>query len=100
MKSTITSKGQTTIPKSIRERLHLAQGAELDWSIEEGETVVVRLAKPSENPFMTFLGTFPLPIGQTTDEVMEQIRGERDPFLEGGPGSQVMSLHDFLTGLE
>ncbi|WP_216327803.1 AbrB/MazE/SpoVT family DNA-binding domain-containing protein [Deinococcus aestuarii] len=96
MRSTVTSKGQTTIPKAIRERLHLDAGAEIDWHVE-GETIVVRLARPADNPFAAFLGVFPLPDGQTTAEIVKQVRGERDVFLQGGPGARVVSLQDFLT---
>jgi antitoxin PrlF len=100
VKSTVTSKGQTTIPKAIRERLHLNPGAELDWHIEDNDQVVVRLSQPADNPFAALLGAFPLPDGQTSAEVMEQLRGERDPLLSGGPGARVLSVQDFLTVTE
>jgi antitoxin PrlF len=32
----VTSKGQTTIPKEIRERLGLETGTRIEWSIEDG----------------------------------------------------------------
>jgi antitoxin PrlF len=96
MKSTVTSKGQTTIPKAIRERLHLDPGVEIDWRIEGTEGVLVRLARPADNPFTAFLGVFPLPDGQTTAEVMRDIRGEPDPFLQGGSGARVVNLQEFL----
>jgi len=38
--STVTSKGQTTIPKEVREKLNLPPGADLDWTVEEGQAVV------------------------------------------------------------
>ncbi len=39
--STMTSKGQTTIPKDIRKRLNLHPGDRLDFIIEEDGRVVV-----------------------------------------------------------
>ena len=100
MKSTVTSKGQTTIPRAVRERLRLAPGAELDWRVEDGEQVVVRLAAPADNPFAALLGAFPLPDGQTTADVMRDIRGQPDPLLSGGSGARVLSIQDFLKTTE
>ena len=35
MQATITSKGQITVPKSIRDRLHLKPGDKIDFVLEE-----------------------------------------------------------------
>ena len=43
--STITSKGQITLPKQIREHLHLAPGDRIDFVVEEDGEVVVRPAR-------------------------------------------------------
>jgi AbrB family looped-hinge helix DNA binding protein len=40
--ATVTSKGQITIPKPIREFLHLKAGDVLDFVIDERKQVVVR----------------------------------------------------------
>ena len=40
--STITSKGQTTIPKAVREHLGLKPGNRIDYLIEEDGRVVIR----------------------------------------------------------
>ncbi|OQW65366.1 MAG: AbrB family transcriptional regulator [Nitrospira sp. ST-bin5] len=42
--STMTSKGQTTIPKDIRKRLNLHPGDRLDFIIEDDGRVVVHPA--------------------------------------------------------
>lgn len=42
--STLTSKGQTTIPKTIREHLALRPGQRIDYVVEEGGKVVLRPA--------------------------------------------------------
>jgi antitoxin PrlF len=44
MIGSITSKGQTTIPKEVRDKLGLEQGARIEW-IVEGETAIVRPRK-------------------------------------------------------
>jgi AbrB family looped-hinge helix DNA binding protein len=43
--ATLTSKGQTTIPKQVREHLKLNPGDKLDFVIETGGRVVIRPAK-------------------------------------------------------
>ncbi len=43
--ATLTSKGQTTIPKPVREHLKLNPGDKLDFVIESGGRVVIRPAK-------------------------------------------------------
>ncbi len=43
-KATLTSKGQTTIPKEVRRFLNLNPGDKLDFIIEEGGLVVLRAA--------------------------------------------------------
>jgi AbrB family looped-hinge helix DNA binding protein len=40
MESTITSKGQTTVPKEIRKRLNLRPGDKVFWYIEDGRIVL------------------------------------------------------------
>ena len=42
--SLITSKGQTTIPKRIREHLHLQAGDKIDFVIENNGKVVIEPA--------------------------------------------------------
>lgn len=41
----VTSKGQITIPKKVRERLHLGPGDRVEFLIERGGKVSVRPAK-------------------------------------------------------
>jgi antitoxin PrlF len=42
--STLTSKGQTTIPKEIRDHLRLQSGDQIDFFIQGDGTVIVRPA--------------------------------------------------------
>lgn len=42
MWATMTSKGQLTVPKEIRDRLRLRAGAKLDFSIQEDGSVRLR----------------------------------------------------------
>jgi len=59
--STISSKGQVTVPQGIRNRLGLSAGDRVEFVIE-GEHTVIRPARAVANPFNKFkgvLGTFP-----------------------------------------
>jgi len=38
--STLTSDGQTTVPKEVREALHLEEGAQLTWEVIGGKVAV------------------------------------------------------------
>ena len=51
----VTSKGQVTVPKPIRERLGLKQGDRIEFVAESGRTVV-RRARKSANPFTKYAG--------------------------------------------
>lgn len=40
MIGSVTSKGQTTIPKEVRDQLGLDQGTRIEWTVEDGKAVV------------------------------------------------------------
>ena len=40
--STITAKGQTTVPAEVREQIHAAPGTRLVWTVTPDGTIVVR----------------------------------------------------------
>jgi len=45
--STLTSKGQTTIPKDIRERLHMKAGDRMTFTLMPDGTVLLRIKNKS-----------------------------------------------------
>lgn len=55
IKSKLTAKAQTTIPRPVRAALHLRVGDEIVYQIE-GERVMLTKASPAaaEDPFATF----------------------------------------------
>jgi len=53
MKSVITSKFQTTIPKAVRENLKLSVRDALEWRIERGKVVVY----PAQKHFLQYKNT-------------------------------------------
>jgi antitoxin PrlF len=51
-KATITSKGQVTIPKAVRELLHLHSGDKVDFVVsEKGEAIMRPVAKSAREVF-------------------------------------------------
>jgi len=77
----MTSKGQVTIPKRVRDYLDLKPGAEVEFTFgADGEVVLKALQrtpkKPPENRFDAIRGT--LDLGMTTDEFMRFLRGDPD----------------------
>ena len=59
--STISSKGQVTVPLEIRSRLGLSAGDRIEFVVE-GERTVLRPARPAGSVFDKYkgaLGTFP-----------------------------------------
>ena len=54
--SKLTSKAQTTIPKPVRAALHLKDGDELIYQIEEERVIITkaRREKEGDDPFRTF----------------------------------------------
>jgi antitoxin PrlF len=75
----ITSKGQVTIPKRIRDYLGLKPGSEVEFAFGRDSEVVLRTKRelpkePIESRFDAIRGT--LDLGMTTDEFMRFLRGD------------------------
>jgi antitoxin PrlF len=55
IKSKLTAKAQTTIPKAVREALRLGVGDEITYQIEDGRVILTKASAGSaEDPFGTF----------------------------------------------
>jgi len=65
IKSTVTSKGQTTIPRNIRQKLGISTGDVLLWDAIR-DTVRIRLASPG---FLRRRGTIRTGKGSVTEDV-------------------------------
>jgi AbrB family looped-hinge helix DNA binding protein len=82
METTLTSKGQVTIPKQIRDSLSLKPGSKLTLDINDGRNLILRPNRPIPEPrpdrFDRARGAAEIKLGCTTDEYMELIRGYSD----------------------
>ncbi len=79
----VTEKGQVTIPKTIRLKLGIGPGSEVDF-VEDGKNVQIVAANSGafkaeafRRTLNSLAGTIDLG-GMTTDEYMIWLRGERD----------------------
>lgn len=73
MKSTISEKGQLTIPKSVRKALGLRPGAVIEIRVEAGEFIGKRVSV--EDVFVKWRGRGALPKGLSVDAYLERARG-------------------------
>ena len=74
MQAKITSKGQLTLPKAIRERLGVGAGDEVEFVEENGRTVI-RKKRPRKSPLDKWMGALKHLKGRTSDEVFRELRG-------------------------
>ena len=71
----MTTKGQVTIPKRLRDYLGLKPGALVDFELADNGQVVLKTdEKQKKGRFDVLLGSAKL--GMTTDQLMELTRGE------------------------
>ena len=67
MKSKITSKFQTTIPREVRERLRLHVADALEWKLD-GEKIYVEAAV---KPFLKYRGVVAVGEGDVKDDIQK-----------------------------
>jgi len=75
MSAAVTSKGQVTIPKPVRDLLGIVPGTRVDFRRNDnGEIVLFRSDEAQPSRFAKLLGS--AGPGLSTDEVMAMTRGE------------------------
>lgn len=65
MKSSITSKYQTTIPKKVRQSLKLSINDALEWTVESGKAVV----SPMKKTFLKYRNFIQTGPGNIADDI-------------------------------
>ena len=78
--STISSKGQITVPLEIRNRLGLKKGDRVEFVVDNGRTTI-RPARAPENPFVKYVGALPAFSG--VDAANAWVRTLRDQETKG-----------------
>lgn len=78
MSTTLTSKGQVTIPKQIRDALNLVPGCAIDFAVNrEGDVVIHKASsRPSRKPDRFEAARGKADVKWRTDDLMALLRGE------------------------
>ena len=74
MKTTVSEKGQVTIPKPLRDQLGLSTGTVLDFTSENGRLTASKLLQ--EDPYGKWRGRGRLPMGKNTMDYLKAIRDD------------------------
>jgi antitoxin PrlF len=74
MKSTMSSKGQLTVPVELREKLGLEAGTVVQFELRDG-AVLLRKGAHNDHPVDRLFGH--LSLGKPVDEILDQMRGPR-----------------------
>ena len=69
MQATITSKGQVTLPKAIRDRFHLEPGDRIEFILERDDILRV---EPVTEPVTQLKGMLPKPAVPVTLQEMDE----------------------------
>ena len=75
VRAKLTSKGQVTIPASVREALELREGDEVVFRVERSRALMAKIPD-----FLSLAGSVPVPAGKRGtpwDEVLRRTRRER-----------------------
>lgn len=72
MKSTISTKGQITVPAVLREKLGLTPGTRVEFELRKGG-VLIRKSGGKVHPVVRAFGLIDLP--KPVDEILEEMRG-------------------------
>jgi antitoxin PrlF len=73
--SSLSSKGQVTIPLAVRRRLGLKEGDRVEF-VMEGDDTILRPVRSGQNPFTEYIGA--VPVFADMAEVNSWVRGMRD----------------------
>lgn len=79
--STISSKGQVTVPIEVRRRLGLKEGDRVEFGFEDGR-IYLRPVGRAESSFETYIGA--LPAFKSREEIHAWIREMRGDDFEDG----------------
>ena len=97
-RSRITTKGQTTVPKAVRQALGVEAGDEIAFRIDEGGVTLRRAGTSESDPvlerFLAFLAqdmvgrpdalqAFPAALASRIEDLVGSMQGEPDEPIDG-----------------
>ena len=71
MKAIVGERGQVTIPKTVRDRLGIRPGQQVDVTEEHGRVIMAKVV--DDDPIRRVYGTLTLP--KSVDEIIDEMRG-------------------------
>jgi antitoxin PrlF len=77
MLSTVSEKGQITVPKRLRERLGIHPGDRLELVEDAGRLIATKTAPGDGDPVDAVFGILDLDV--STDEAIRAMRGDPEP---------------------
>ena len=72
--TTMTSKGQVTVPKRLRDAAGLKPGSRVSFELQDGRILLKCESKPAKSRFAKVRGTLKSTL--TTDQIMALLRGD------------------------
>jgi len=87
MFATLTSKGQVTLPKEIRDRLKLDAGSRLDFTLHTDNTITVKAVASDARRIRGLLKSpheAPLSVAQMDEGVSRSLRAKHAPGKASG----------------
>jgi AbrB family looped-hinge helix DNA binding protein len=88
MKGTISSKGQITVPKSVRDRYAMGPGTEVEFELRE-DGALLRKRRGQRHPIWDAIGSlkdswrWPKGVPHTVDAYIDHVRGGSYKALTG-----------------
>ena len=76
MRSKMTTRGRTTVPREVLAVLGLAPGDEISW-VPDGDAWLVSKVPRTESKLEKWAGSAELFAGRDTDEIIDDMRGDR-----------------------
>ncbi|MEO8347849.1 MAG: AbrB/MazE/SpoVT family DNA-binding domain-containing protein [Acidobacteriota bacterium] len=88
MKSTVSSKGQITVPKTVRDRYAMVPGTEVEFELRE-DGALLRKKRGSSHPIWDAIGSlkdswrWPKGVSHSVDAYIDYVRGGSYEELTG-----------------
>ncbi|GGJ78393.1 AbrB/MazE/SpoVT family DNA-binding domain-containing protein [Deinococcus aquiradiocola] len=94
--ATLSSKGQLTLPKEVRERLGVQKGDEVEFTLDD-HGIHLRPRRQGDNPFLRWVQDGP--VQHQADQPLIHARHaglneQERALLQSGPGANVIRLND------
>jgi AbrB family looped-hinge helix DNA binding protein len=81
--STLSSRGQITLPKELRDALFLKQGDKVEFRVRKGEVVLSARRSEAEDPIARWVGALPAELGPGGGKAwVRELRGHADGGID------------------